>query len=217
MKPQIIEVSHPGLHSKIRYDIRHNTTMYEWRVKFKEQLKSITVNNNNVYVYNEKNQKIRVNISYEENSGYIIVSPTKKYEIGKVYTLELTHNVRLKSNKPIGKKINVKFIVPRTVASIGFENIESNSVYQDKYIQIPDNTQNKKKSKAPASIGIGSILLGVLIYFLLFGNGNIKGYIDSNGNKYYYLRNHPQYYNIIEKEIFTTEQRAKDAGYIKAE
>ncbi len=58
-----------------------------WTFKFAKDLDEVTVNTANVYVLNDKNQQVKVNVSYDKNNKAIKVAPVDSYEKGKKYTI----------------------------------------------------------------------------------------------------------------------------------
>lgn len=81
-----------------------------WIFKFEKDLDEITVNSANIYVLNDQNQQVKVNVSYDKNNKAIKVSPVNFYEKGKKYT------VLIKGIQYIQKdERSSKLIIPMTM------------------------------------------------------------------------------------------------------
>lgn len=87
----------------------------EWSVKFSKALNESSVNAQNVYVLDEKNHKVKVNVSYDKANKAIKVEPTDEYKKGGKYTLYIKgiestkeNNKSVKLLAPIKMKFAIK-------------------------------------------------------------------------------------------------------------
>ncbi|NMM63848.1 peptidase M16 [Clostridium sp. P21] len=76
-----------------------------WTFKFEKDLDEVTVNTANVYVLNDQNQQVKVNVSYDKNNKAIKIAPVNSYEKGKKYTIFIKDIQSVKKNGVTSKLI----------------------------------------------------------------------------------------------------------------
>ncbi|AKA68802.1 insulinase family protein [Clostridium scatologenes] len=87
-----------------------------WTFKFAKDLDEVTVNTANVYVLNDKNQQVKVNVSYDKNNKAIKVAPADSYEKGKKYTIFIKDIQSVQKDKTSSKLIapvNMEFVIEK--------------------------------------------------------------------------------------------------------
>ncbi|MGH4126047.1 MAG: N-acetylmuramoyl-L-alanine amidase [Clostridium sp.] len=80
-----------------------------WTVSFNKPLSPATVTTTNIKVVGENNNYIDVNVSLANDNKKVIVSPVKKYEVNKTYTLVVTQKVKSVDGKPLPKEVRMAF------------------------------------------------------------------------------------------------------------
>ncbi|TSI07397.1 leucine-rich repeat protein [Lysinibacillus sp. BW-2-10] len=73
-----------------------------WSITFNQAVKSSTVNNETVYMYDENGQKVEINIQLTNNNRMIKVSPKAYYKPDTKYYLYLSENIESTNGKQFG-------------------------------------------------------------------------------------------------------------------
>lgn len=82
-----------------------------WTIKLNEPIKSSKVRSTTVYVKDENNKKLSTKVTLSSDKKSITVTPTKDYEIGKVYKLYLDDAIRSESDKSLKETIVFPFTI----------------------------------------------------------------------------------------------------------
>lgn len=64
-----------------------------WTVDFNQKLNIDTINNSNIFIISEDNEKIDIDLNVQSNGKSIEVSSVNLYEKGKMYTLYISKNI----------------------------------------------------------------------------------------------------------------------------
>ncbi|NMM63196.1 transglutaminase [Clostridium sp. P21] len=82
-----------------------------WKLKFNKNIASSTATKNNIYILDELNNKIDVNVSFDISKDTIIVKPLESYKSGKSYYLIINEMVVSESGKRLFKPVVMKFTI----------------------------------------------------------------------------------------------------------
>lgn len=110
----------------------------QWEIKFSHELRSDTVNSNNVKVYDYKKRRISVRVSYDKKNKAIKVKPYKTYIPGKTYTLVIEKDVKSRNGEKLEKPIKQEFTIINVYAGLPYENgliIVDDIAYSPKYLK----------------------------------------------------------------------------------
>ncbi len=87
-----------------------------WTLKFAKDLDEVTVNTANIYVLDDQNHGVKVNVNYDKNNKSIKVDPVNSYEKGKKYTLFIKDIQSAEKDGKIAKllaPINMEFTIEK--------------------------------------------------------------------------------------------------------
>lgn len=87
-----------------------------WVFKFDKDLDQVTVNTANVYVLDENNSQVKVNVSYDKANKAIKVVPVNPYEKGKKYTLfikDILANTKDGKTANLAAPMNMVFVIQK--------------------------------------------------------------------------------------------------------
>jgi uncharacterized protein YjdB len=82
-----------------------------WKLKFTKNIDSSTANKSNIYVLDELNNRVNVDIKFDTSKDTLIVTPSESYKSGKTYWLVVTGNVSSDLGKKMTKPVVMKFTV----------------------------------------------------------------------------------------------------------
>lgn len=82
----------------------------DWTIKFKDSVDEKSLDDSKIFVLDENNQIINVNLYLDGNNDkQVIVKHINSYESGKTYRIYITKDVKSKRNQNLGKAILFKF------------------------------------------------------------------------------------------------------------
>lgn len=81
----------------------------EWKVTFNMGLNPDDVNNDSIYVVNEKNNKVDIKVSLNSDRKSLTVSPVRPYEQGKTYYLIITNKVTSEKGNKLKRPVRMRF------------------------------------------------------------------------------------------------------------
>ncbi len=82
-----------------------------WKLKFNKNIDSSTATKSNIFVLDELNNKVDVDISFDTSKDTLIVKPLESYKSGKTYWLVITGSVSSDLGKKMPKPVLMKFTV----------------------------------------------------------------------------------------------------------
>ncbi|WP_282804409.1 N-acetylmuramoyl-L-alanine amidase [Clostridium tetani] len=83
----------------------------KWIIKFNDILKISTVNNDTIYVTDEKGKRVQTNLEVGADKKSIYVSPKLSYEYGKTYFLIANKGIQRLSGRSMATNVKMKFII----------------------------------------------------------------------------------------------------------
>ncbi|AVP55443.1 N-acetylmuramoyl-L-alanine amidase [Clostridium tetani] len=83
----------------------------KWIIKFNDILKISTVNNDTIYVTDEKGKRVQTNLEVGADKKSIYVSPKSSYEYGKTYFLIANKGIQRLSGRSMATNVKMKFII----------------------------------------------------------------------------------------------------------
>lgn len=110
MASNYLEIEAPiGSEKLIKQDFKFKTGRFLWKIKFTAPLNPATVNNNNLYVTDEKGALLSTKIRYNAESNCIEIEPTSAYSTVHFYTLNITRNVESRGGQRLKSEMKIKF------------------------------------------------------------------------------------------------------------
>ena len=95
-----------------------------WSISFNEATLLDEVNAENVYILDEKGQKVGVALELDKESKILLVKPPiEGYEVGRTYLLEITDKVQNPEYKDLKQPDSFKFIIENPVYIVKSNNI----------------------------------------------------------------------------------------------
>nr|WP_243186875.1 transglutaminase domain-containing protein [Clostridium muellerianum] len=82
-----------------------------WKIKFNKNIGAYTANKDNVYVLDEFNNRVDINVKFDVNRDTLIVKPLKSYTSGKTYHLIINRRISSDSGKKMIKPVVMKFTI----------------------------------------------------------------------------------------------------------
>jgi uncharacterized protein YjdB len=82
-----------------------------WKLKFNKNISSSTANKNNIYVLDEFNNRVDINVRFDVSKDILIVEPLKSYKPGENYRLVINANISSDSGKKMTKPVVMKFTI----------------------------------------------------------------------------------------------------------
>lgn len=92
-----------------------------WKLTFTEKLNNETINEETVFVTNEKGEKISTNISLSNDKRTLLISPpTEGYDLSvKSYKLHLSKDIKSIYGRTMNSKKEIDFVVKETLPVVG--------------------------------------------------------------------------------------------------
>lgn len=95
-----------------------------WSINFNEATLLDEVNTDNIYILDDKEQKVNVTLELDKDSKVLLVKPPSEgYEAGKTYLLEITDKVQNPEYEDIKQPVSFKFIIENPVYIVNANNI----------------------------------------------------------------------------------------------
>jgi hypothetical protein len=95
-----------------------------WSINFNEATLLDEVNTENVYILDDKGQKVDITLELDKDSKILLVKPPiQGYEAGKTYLLEITEKVHNPEYKDLKQPVSFKFIIETPVYIVKSNNI----------------------------------------------------------------------------------------------
>ncbi|AWI04502.1 transglutaminase domain-containing protein [Clostridium drakei] len=82
-----------------------------WKIRFNKNISTTALNKDNVYILDEFNNKVDVNLRFDVSKDTLIVEPLKNYTSGKTYYLVINKKISSDSGKKMNKTIVMKFSI----------------------------------------------------------------------------------------------------------
>ncbi len=82
-----------------------------WKLKFNKNMSSSTSNKNNIYVLDEFNNRVEINVIFDVSRDTLIVKPLESYQSSKTYYLVINRNISSDSGQKMDKPVVMKFTI----------------------------------------------------------------------------------------------------------
>ncbi|WPC42334.1 transglutaminase domain-containing protein [Clostridium sp. JS66] len=82
-----------------------------WKIRFNKNISTSALNKDNVFILDEFNNKVDINLRFDVNKDTLIVEPLKNYISGKTYYLVINKKIYSDSGKTMIKNIIMKFSI----------------------------------------------------------------------------------------------------------
>ncbi|MCL2048156.1 MAG: tetratricopeptide repeat protein [Defluviitaleaceae bacterium] len=178
-----VAVSDPKLKDKIKIDISGPLDTVHWFIRFNIPLDESTVNEKNMEVTDTDGYVMRTDISYNDDSNRIIISPLDSYEDRRYYLLKISKKVRSKKGQNLKTIISILFklyqgeiseykvlkqdvpVPPSRPRPRNYDEIQKTrgANYLDNY---SENVQ-KRTRMSPVPMGINPII-GIVGFIMVF-------------------------------------------------
>ena len=107
--PNYLEIeSTSGLDQTVKQALKFKTGNFVWKIRFNTALDPQTVNNNNLTVTSSLGQ-LKTDITYDDLTNEIEITPLEPYAKDESYTLNISKRVTSKGGKPLKNNVEVKF------------------------------------------------------------------------------------------------------------
>jgi len=104
-----VATSDPRLKNKISINLSGPIDNVYWYIRFNIPLDAETVNEKNMEVTDTEGYIMRTDISYQDNSNRIVISPLDSYEEERYYLLKITKKVRSAKGQNLKTVISILF------------------------------------------------------------------------------------------------------------
>ena len=94
-----------GYESIVKQELKFRTGKFVWRIFFNIPLNPVTVNSQNLTVFNSQKKVMGSKITYSAESRAIEIETTEPYSQGEVYTLHISRQVESKGGQKLKKEI----------------------------------------------------------------------------------------------------------------
>ncbi|SHN79476.1 Ig-like domain-containing protein [Desulfitobacterium chlororespirans] len=126
-------------------------TLKAWMIKFNKPIDSGTVNKNNIYLTDDRNNPVAATLTLSKEENSVIIKPAKAYTVGNKYWIFVTGGITGKDGiKQLSQPIAVPFEVKGKISSVAssyseiitsFKVTTSSDVYSVKINSTPMHYQ----------------------------------------------------------------------------
>ncbi len=95
----------------VKQNLKFKTGKFVWRIKFSAPLDPATVNNTNLYVTDEGDQRLKTAIHYNSDTHEIEVEPLEPYAKDASYNLNVSKDVKSVGGQSLKAAVKVPFKV----------------------------------------------------------------------------------------------------------
>ncbi|OFI01330.1 protein-glutamine gamma-glutamyltransferase [Clostridium acetireducens DSM 10703] len=177
-----------------KYDIPPDKV---WNIRLNDKINIDSINKKNIWVLDEENKFVDINVSSNYKGNSILVSPKDKYKEGKTYSLIINKSIESQSNSNLEKNLKMNF----TIYDLNKEEyIDNKSIYQNveskKYeiidiINVNCNGESESKTDFDLQFNIGNLSKSPYqkdLDLKAYGSG-IRISTDAYGNKRAIIKN----------------------------
>ncbi|MCB2289735.1 L,D-transpeptidase family protein [Clostridium sp. CS001] len=182
-----------------------------WSINFNEATLLDEVNADNVYILDDKEQKVDVTLELDKESKVLLLKPPSEgYEVGRTYILEITDKVQNPEYVDLKQPVSFKFIIENPVYIVNANNINLSIkqgqafTFQKKVTVDLSNGEKNDRDVVWDSIAIDTTKVGTY---------NFKGTVEGYDSKINLTVNVMLDYNYLVKPSIVTAELNWDSYF----